>query len=204
MKRLTLVVFLMFVMMFGVMGGQVWGQDDIEYHLNRSKALYDKNDYFEAINEANIVLKLNPNSVDAYYYRGIASDRVYYNKDRDATAEALSDYNMVIKLNKNYNSDVYLKRGDIYLIYERFRDYNKALSDFNTAIKLDPKNWLAYYSRGRLYRDMKKWDEAIADYFAALINIDLKWINPNDKGRGYYEEISGALKFAIYYKRMSK
>ena len=46
------------------------------------------------------------------------------------------------------------------------KDYDRAIADFNTAIKLDPKNVQAYDNRGNAYADKGDRDRALADYDA--------------------------------------
>ena len=43
-------------------------------------------------------------------------------------------------------------------------EYDRAIVDYDKAIRLDPKYTRAYYSRGRAYRLKGEYDRAIADY----------------------------------------
>src|SRR4051812_29003810 len=47
-------------------------------------------------------------------------------------------------------------------------DYDKAIADYNEAIRLDPKHALAYYNRGLSYAMKGDHDKAIADYNEAI------------------------------------
>lgn len=47
-------------------------------------------------------------------------------------------------------------------------EYNKAIADFNEAIRLDPHNAAAYLDRGLAYEDECQWREAINDYTIAI------------------------------------
>ena len=47
-------------------------------------------------------------------------------------------------------------------------DDDRALADFNQAIRLDPKLTEAYLNRGVLRRDRMEWDQALADLDAAI------------------------------------
>ena len=48
------------------------------------------------------------------------------------------------------------------------KDYDKAISDFNDAIKLNPNSALAYFNRGITYGDKKEYDKAISDFNDAI------------------------------------
>jgi tetratricopeptide (TPR) repeat protein len=48
------------------------------------------------------------------------------------------------------------------------KDLDRAIADFGEAIKLDPKNLLAYINRGNSLLDKGEYDAAIADYNAAI------------------------------------
>jgi tetratricopeptide (TPR) repeat protein len=68
------------------------------------------------------------------------------------------------------NAIAYLERGNDYLDSEQ---YDKALVEYNQAIKLDPNYAEAYYKRGNVYYDLQQYDKALADYDRAI------QINPN-------------------------
>ncbi len=44
------------------------------------------------------------------------------------------------------------------------KDYDKAIADYNEAIRLDPKNAAAYTSRAFAWSQKNEYDKAIADY----------------------------------------
>ncbi|MDH3232964.1 MAG: tetratricopeptide repeat protein [Alphaproteobacteria bacterium] len=62
-------------------------------------------------------------------------------------------------------SAVYVNRG---LTYYRMAKYSKAIADFNTALKIVPKNAYAYNNRGLAHEKMGNRALAIRDYRAAL------------------------------------
>ena len=47
-------------------------------------------------------------------------------------------------------------------------DRDRSLADYEEAIRLDPKDAVAYYKRGLAHYEMKKYDRAVADYGEAI------------------------------------
>ena len=47
------------------------------------------------------------------------------------------------------------------------KEYKKAVEDFDTTIKMNPKYAMAYASRGQVYEEMKQYDKSIEDYKTA-------------------------------------
>ncbi len=48
------------------------------------------------------------------------------------------------------------------------REYNNALSDYDKAIRLDPKDAMAYLNRGNVWWAKKEYRKAISDYDQAI------------------------------------
>jgi tetratricopeptide (TPR) repeat protein len=63
------------------------------------------------------------------------------------------------------DAEASLKRGNAY--YDK-KDYDKAISDYTEAIRLDPNNSWAYNNRGITYFAQKEYDKAIRDYKEAI------------------------------------
>ncbi|MGY8705829.1 tetratricopeptide repeat protein [Bradyrhizobium sp. 18BD] len=62
-------------------------------------------------------------------------------------------------------SQAYILRGNAY---EKRGDYNKALKDFDSAIKIVPSNPIALYNRGNIETSLGQYDKAIDDYTQAI------------------------------------
>jgi tetratricopeptide (TPR) repeat protein len=79
----------------------------------------------------------------------------------------------------------YATRGSAFL---STRNLDKAMADFNDAIRLDPKSIMAFISRGIAYSIQRDHDHAIADYDEA-IRLDPKSIAAfTDRGGAYLEK----------------
>jgi len=172
---------------------------DVEDLINRGKEYYNNNDYDnsnkqfdEAINILNTVIRLDPNNVSAYAWRGEA----YWRKGQNDAAisdfneairldpnnvkahrwrgeanwnkgqydAVISDYNEVIRLDPN-SAQAYSWRGDAYQM--KGQD-DAAISDFNEAVKLDPNFAQAYRGRGQAYGRKGQNDAAISDFNEAI------------------------------------
>ena len=68
------------------------------------------------------------------------------------------------------------------LIWKEKKEYDKAIADYNEAIRLDPTYAAAYNNRGNAWTEKKEYDKAIADYNEA-IRLDPKgWHPPTTTG----------------------
>ncbi len=68
---------------------------------------------------------------------------------------------------------IYSDRGWAYL---HLKEYEKAISDFNSALILKPEYAWAYGSRGQVYRALKDYQQAIADFDRAIeLNPKYAW-----------------------------
>jgi tetratricopeptide (TPR) repeat protein len=68
----------------------------------------------------------------------------------------------------NKSSAVYYNRANAK---RRAKEYNGAIEDYNTAIRLDPRNPLGYFNRGLTKAALEQHEEAIKDIDRA-ISID--------------------------------
>ena len=68
-------------------------------------------------------------------------------------------------ISKKHHAIVYSNRG---IAYRKKGQYDRAIADFDTAIKLNPKIVQAYYNRGVAYGKKGDNDRAIANYGATI------------------------------------
>jgi tetratricopeptide (TPR) repeat protein len=73
----------------------------------------------------------------------------------------------------NNRANGYLKKGDD----------DRAVADYDQALKLDPNYALAYNNRGNVYFRKKNYDRAIADYDQAIRIDPLPGVVADDRGR---------------------
>lgn len=83
-------------------------------------------------------------------------------------AEEAKEYIKLYTASLTFNPKIvenYIKRGNAY---NYIGEHDKAITDYDQAIKLKPNYAKAYYNRGNAYRDKVDFDQAIADYTKAI------------------------------------
>ena len=114
-----------------------------------------------------------PTNTEEYFERGDA-----YRLDGQYE-KAIADFSHILALAESddyddYNDDyvygagysqVLLRRG---LTYAEKGDYDRAIEDYNEAIRIDPEDPLAYDNRGNAYAGTGDHDRAIEDYEKAI------------------------------------
>lgn len=93
-----------------------------------------------ALSDYTTAIILNPDEPLAYQERA----HLWFRKNQNI--KALADYNEALRLQrKGSNSTTFLNRG---LVWVRLGCYGLALSDFDQAVRSDPRNATAYNNRG--------------------------------------------------------
>ena len=84
---------------------------------------------------------------------------------REKRDEILSYYNKAIELGlSNPNSSVYHSYNCRGSFYYSMDETEKALSDYNRAIEINPEYESVYNNRGLLYADLNEYEKALCDY----------------------------------------
>jgi tetratricopeptide (TPR) repeat protein len=155
-----------------------------EYHYTLSLCYSFSNRMNEAIEELNILLKIEENA-KCYLDRG--NYYSYLNQHE----KALADFNKAIELFPNYN-EAYMNRA--YFIWFPKKEYVKALNDLNKTIELDSTNAFAYSNRSYAYLGILKYNEALLD-----VNYSIS-LNPNNS---YAYKNLALIHFALNNKNES-
>jgi tetratricopeptide (TPR) repeat protein len=138
-------------------------------------------------------LKIDPNSVHAYIYRGNAY--ALFNLHE----MAIEDYGKAIELNPTY-AVTYYNRGATYV---NLKQYDRAIEDYGEAIELNPNFAEAYNNRGTTYVILKQYDRAIEDYEKAIeLNLDDAEAY-NNRGAAYALLNQHELEIADYNKAIA-
>jgi tetratricopeptide (TPR) repeat protein len=83
--------------------------------------------------------------------------------------DAVELYTQLILVSPNHY--IYNHRG---LVYFTLSEYDKAISDFTTAIQLEPRDTRVYTNRGLTYRMLKRYDDSLKD-FNKSIHLNPLW-----------------------------
>jgi tetratricopeptide (TPR) repeat protein len=137
-------------------------------YLNRGHYFYKNNKSDKALDDFNMAIEVDPEYPLAYL------DRSSIYLDRNDTERVLRDYNRYLGflppfyINGNVPnplvSDVLGNRG---VIYSKMGLYEKALVDFDLAIRLKPFNPINYLNRANTYYNLGRIAEAKQDALTA-------------------------------------
>jgi tetratricopeptide (TPR) repeat protein len=122
---------------------------------------HDASEHKKAISNYSKAIELVPNYVTALSNRGLSHSM---NGEYDL---ALSDFERAIDLDPNYMQAYYFRA----FAHQRQGEFRGAVEDFNTALTLTTdSNEVAtiYYNRGRANKELKAYDDALADYEQAI------------------------------------
>lgn len=114
----------------------------------------DAENYSDAVVALNAALTLDPNSTEAYLFRGLSfSNMGRYN-------EALDDYNKVLTTDPK-NLKALNNRGVVYWKLER---YDEAMNDYKTSLSIRPNDYIVLNNRGVLNFQMGNIEAARSDF----------------------------------------
>ena len=122
--------------------------------------LYQK-EYAKAIGELNKAIALDPDEGVAYVGRGF----IYTREKSKDTVKAVKDFSKVIAGGGPWSAMAYLNRGVVLLEYKQ---YDKAMNDFNKAIEFGPRNAQAYLGRGIALAFTNRFARSIEDLNRAI------------------------------------
>lgn len=160
--------------------------------VGRARELIANGQNLPAIEILNNAIKQDPQSANAYVWRGTAKQRM------GQFQEALPDYDQAVKLDPK-NAWALSGRGYMYAI---LKDNTRALADANAAGDIDPKNPSPYATRGVVYSELGDQARAL-DELNKSLKLDPKYL-PATIGLGAvynkqqdYEKAIGAYTKAV-------
>jgi len=125
------------------------------YHL-------DKQTIKQAIRDFDKAIELNPNEASYYYNRGLVYKHSWYDK------QAIDDFYKAIELDQSFAANAHKKCGDVHLRQGSEHGtqirYEKAIQEYDKAIKFNPNDDESYYNRGKCYQALGYTEQAQADF----------------------------------------
>ncbi len=141
---------------------------DENTYMKNAKEHYDIDYFLGSIEEYTNALELNPEIIEAYEYRGRSSHELLRFED------AIKDFTKAISMDDK-NDLYYELRSTSYLGLSmdffggRSQEYYAlSIDDANKTLELNPNNDEAYYNIGRVYLELKKYDDAMAKFNKAI------------------------------------
>lgn len=133
-----------------------------ESYSDRARAKIGLKQIDEGLEDLNKAIELNPKDYFSYAYRGTI--KAWYKKEYN---EAIEDYNKAFELNPN-DYRLYFVRG---IAYKDLGEYEKALKDVNTGIKLNDsiQSNAPYKVRSVINFKSGRYFHVIADLFNHIL-----------------------------------
>lgn len=141
-------------------------------------------------------IKHFPNSSEFFYRRGLL------NTLRGQFRRAITDFDRAYSLSSGVmQSQILINRGIAHL-----RDENpeKALSDFNEALTINPRNVNAYNHRGFLHHKQGNFLEAISDFSKAIDLDNENVLSYYNRGMAFLRSGDKAKACPDFHKACSK
>lgn len=181
MKKLTLILFFCFL------SASTFAESAREY-FKFAKFSYDSKEYIKALDFINMALDVDPNYINGFLLRAEINFRLQDFK------EVIDDITLAFNLDENASktmAEFYLLRADAYV---KINSLNKALSDINYSIRLNPELAKAFYLKGIINSEK-------AIYYEAVENFD-QAIKLDTEESEYYFKRAELKK--LYYRPISK
>lgn len=142
-------------------------------YLKRAEVYYQSYKDSFVLEDCQTILRINPNSDQAYYYLGLARQRLGY------TQSAIDAYTKAIQLSNQ--PQFYQHRG---LAYEELENYSQSINDLRIAVNLYQKNREFHYVstlQGKIDNLLKQKDKTekqwIKNIFENTLGILYKFIS---------------------------
>ena len=139
------------LLMTGIHARAQWDKDVFMF---RGRSALSEGRYADAINNFNILARLDTTDYYTFFFRGIAK----YNLGDIRGAR--KDFNTAVRLNPVFTAGYHYRAITNY----SFGNYDDALDDLETALSLRPGNEGLYFTRGITYFLARRFDEAVADF----------------------------------------
>jgi len=130
----------------------------IKIWMEKGNTHYLAKKYKEALAAFEQVIKLVPNSIEAYFRKGVTLNALKRHE------EALAAFEQIIKLHPFY-ADAYNSKGDALSNLKRYKEASVA---YEQAIELDPSYPEAYNGKGCVLSYLERDEEALVAFEQAI------------------------------------
>ncbi|CAD8179783.1 unnamed protein product [Paramecium pentaurelia] len=127
-------------------------------YFNQANALYQMQNYKEAIDYYNKVINIPKDHAFAYFNKGIALQKLSNFKD------ALINYNKALNITSQID-EIYIYKG--YAL-NQLKRLEEAIECYDRAIEINVNNDEAYYNKGRALDQLGRHFEAVESYDKAI------------------------------------
>ena len=148
MKRIAISLLLL------LSGVLCFGQYDKDVFNFRGRRALSEGKYADAIQQFNILARLDTTDYWTFFFRGIAK----YNLGDLRGARA--DFDRSVRLNPVFTNGYHYRA----ITSSRFGKYDEAFADFEKALSLRPGQIGIYYSRGVTHFLAQRFDQAVEDF----------------------------------------
>lgn len=146
-------------------------------HFDEGVEFYYQYDWDIALDEFNQALAIEPNYVDALYFRG----EIYLANDPEL---AINDFTQIITIDPEYK-EAYSSRADAYFLLEENEEFlDLVINDYGMAISLDPTDSYAYFQRALIYSMQGQNELAFAE-LDAVIELDEDIVDNIERADAY-------------------
>nr|CAG4712674.1 unnamed protein product [Naegleria fowleri] len=143
--------------------------NDFEMHFNRGLIYETIGQLENALDEYSCAIELNPEDIPSLYRRGSIYLKYQERKQQQLLDQAVQDFTTIILLDEK-DAKSYHARG---LCYLELSEYELAIEDFTTCMKLDPSlESKTVLERGKAFFYVKDFDNAMNDFCRAIELIE--------------------------------
>lgn len=158
MKGLARCVIISLILLSTLSGQRAAAQYDKDVFFYRGRMALADGKYSQAIENFNILARLDTSDYWTYFFRGIAK----YNLGDLRGAQ--QDFNSSVRINPVFTSGYHYRA----ITLSRFGKYDEALADLQRALELRPGFVGLYFSRGVTYFLSQQFDNAVKDFNAYI------------------------------------
>lgn len=184
-KSLVLIIFLAILLTAALLSIRPLKKQVANKHLQEGIALYDSNDFQQAVISFKKSIDLNGTAIGVYINLAKAQRNAGLNEDAFTTAK------LAILIDAN-NPEPYSICGEVKIIEQ---NYDEAIEFLNQAIELDSLLSSAYYYRGVAKANLGRLTESLEDYKKAqqLDKDNLNYYKSSLVVRSTLEDYSGII-----------